>query len=102
MFKAVHAFTPEFLQQSPEKLWSYISPHYAVDETSWLKELLEQAENDVARNIEVTGKATSLIEQVRGSDEAIHMIDALLLQYSLDTRGRCFADVSGRSSDAYS
>ena len=104
MFKAMNAFTPEFLEQSPEQLWSYISPHYAIDEASFLKELLEQMDLDVAQNIEITGKATSLIEQVRGSDEAMHMIDALLLQYSLDTREgvllMCLAEALMRVPDA--
>ena len=104
MFKAIHAFTPEFLQQSPEQLWAFISPHYAVDESSWLKELLEQADASITRNIEITNKATSLIEQVRGSDEAMHMIDALLLQYSLDTREgvllMCLAEALMRIPDS--
>lgn len=86
MLKAVNAFTPEFLQQSPEQLWSTISPHYAVDESSWLKELLELTEDSTGRNKEITAKATRLVERVRDSGEAVHMIDALLLQYSLDTR----------------
>ena len=104
MFKVVSAFTPEFLEQSPEQLWTYISPHYAVDESSFLKELLGQMDLSVAQNIEITGKATSLIEQVRGSEEAMHMIDALLLQYSLDTREgvllMCLAEALMRVPDA--
>ena len=104
MFKAVNAFTPEFLEQSPEQLWSYISPHYAVDESPWLKELLGQIDTSVTRHIEITGKATRLIEQVRGSDDAMHMIDALLLQYSLDTREgvllMCLAEALMRIPDA--
>lgn len=104
MFSAINAFTPEFLEQSPETLWSHISPHYAVDESPWLKELLEQLNTTVAQNIEITGKATSLIEQVRGSDESMHMIDALLLQYSLDTREgvllMCLAEALMRIPDA--
>ena len=104
MFEASHAFTPGFLQQSPEQLWSHISPHYAVDESLWLKELLEQAENSVALNLEITTRATRLIEQVRGSDDAMHMIDALLLQYSLDTREgvllMCLAEALMRIPDS--
>ena len=104
MFKAADAFAPEFLQQSPGHLWQHISPHYAVDESSWLEELLGQIDTSDARNIEITGKAASLIERVRGSDESVHMIDALLLQYSLDTREgvllMCLAEALMRVPDA--
>lgn len=86
MFKAVDAFTPAFLQQPSEVLWKHISPHYAIDEEDWLQQLLEQLSDGASDVQQMSEKATGLIEQVRASDDAIHMIDALLLQYSLDTR----------------
>ncbi len=86
MFKAIDAFTPAFLEQHPDQIRALISPHYAIDENAWLQELLEQLETDTEQRTTIAGKAASLIEQVRASDNAVHMIDALLLQYSLDTR----------------
>ena len=104
MFKAVDAFTPAFVQQSPEVLWKHISPHYAIDEEDWLKQLLEQLNDDPSEIEQTTKKASGLIEQVRASDDAIHMIDALLLQYSLDTREgvllMCLAEALMRIPDA--
>lgn len=45
---------------------------------------LAQPRGDELARIET--RATTLIEQVRADEGAIHMIDALLLEYSLDTR----------------
>ncbi|MCL6270997.1 bifunctional proline dehydrogenase/L-glutamate gamma-semialdehyde dehydrogenase PutA [Sansalvadorimonas sp. 2012CJ34-2] len=86
MFKAIDAFTPAFFEQHPDTIRQLISPHYAIDESSWLQELLQQLEPEGNERSVIASKATSLIEQVRASDNAIHMIDALLLQYSLDTQ----------------
>ncbi len=86
MFKAIDAFSPAFIRKSPDELWKTISPLYSVDEKEWLQQLLEQLENDPQEHSAIAEKATTLIKQVRARDDAIHMIDALLLQYSLDTR----------------
>ncbi|WP_281647445.1 bifunctional proline dehydrogenase/L-glutamate gamma-semialdehyde dehydrogenase PutA [Parendozoicomonas sp. Alg238-R29] len=86
MFKAIDAFTPAFIHQKPENIWDSISPHYCVDEESWLKELLGQLEENSSQKASIANRATTLINQVRASDNAIHMVDSLLLQYSLDTR----------------
>ncbi|MGB1270627.1 MAG: bifunctional proline dehydrogenase/L-glutamate gamma-semialdehyde dehydrogenase PutA [Endozoicomonas sp.] len=104
MFQAIDAFTPAFVSQSPEALWQHISPHYAVDENPWLQQLLEIMEPDSAQYPVIASRASSLIEAVRASDNAIHMIDALLLQYSLDTREgillMCLAEALMRIPDA--
>ncbi|MTI12203.1 bifunctional proline dehydrogenase/L-glutamate gamma-semialdehyde dehydrogenase PutA [Sansalvadorimonas verongulae] len=104
MFKAIDAFTPAFIRQKPEELWGYISPHYCVDEEPWLQELLDQLEEDADQRANIASRTTSLIEQVRASDNAIHMIDSLLLQYSLDTREgillMCLAEALLRIPDA--
>ena len=110
MFKACDAFTAAFMQQTPEQIREFISPHYCVDENSWLQELLEQLHSSNSINSKssqratIATKAASLIEQVRASDNAIHMIDALLLQYSLDTKEgillMCLAEALLRIPDA--
>ena len=104
MFKAADAFTPAFIRQKPAEIWDFISPHYCVDEESWLQELLEQLEENADQRASIASRTTSLIEQVRTSENAIHMIDSLLLQYSLDTREgillMCLAEALLRIPDA--
>ncbi len=86
MFQAKDAFNEGIVRQKPAELWSMISPHYCVDEASWLQELVQILDEQSGDYPETASQATRMIEQVRGSDNGIHMIDALLLQYSLDTR----------------
>ncbi len=104
MFKAVNAFEPTFIQQAPETLWELISPHYSVEESRWLQELLEQADPSSQEKVSITRRATRLVEQVRTRSEAVHVIDALLQQYSLNTREgillMCLAEALMRIPDA--
>ncbi|KEI73150.1 bifunctional proline dehydrogenase/L-glutamate gamma-semialdehyde dehydrogenase PutA [Endozoicomonas elysicola] len=86
MFQAKDAFTVDSVQQSPAELWSIISPHYSVDEASWLQALVEVLDAQSSDYTAIASRASRMIEKVRESDDGIHMIDALLLQYSLDTR----------------
>ncbi|MGB0361266.1 MAG: proline dehydrogenase family protein, partial [Endozoicomonas sp.] len=104
MFQARDAFSRDFLLQPAENIWSAISPHYAVDESTWLEELvmiLDEYPENIHR---IASRASQIIEQVRSSDEGIHMIDALLLQYSLDTREgillMCLAEALMRIPDS--
>ncbi|WP_067585874.1 bifunctional proline dehydrogenase/L-glutamate gamma-semialdehyde dehydrogenase PutA [Endozoicomonas ascidiicola] len=104
MFQARDAFSQDFLNRPAARLWPAISPHYAIDETAWLQELvavLDEYPNDYHV---IGSRASELIEQVRGSDDSIHMIDALLLQYSLDTREgillMCLAEALMRIPDS--
>ncbi|UPW17258.1 bifunctional proline dehydrogenase/L-glutamate gamma-semialdehyde dehydrogenase PutA [Agarivorans sp. TSD2052] len=75
-----------FIDQPQEQLWRYISPLYCIDESTWLNQLLPLAEPSEKELSQSTGLATQLIERVRSDKNAIQMIDALLLEYSLDTR----------------
>jgi RHH-type proline utilization regulon transcriptional repressor/proline dehydrogenase/delta 1-pyrroline-5-carboxylate dehydrogenase len=104
MFKATDIFNPGFLDQPLSNLWQLISPLYAVDESIWLKELLPLAAPDANERQRITQGATTLIEQVRADDGAIHMIDALLLEYSLDSHEgillMCLAEALMRIPDA--
>lgn len=86
MFKANDVLDPAFIEQPLAALWQHISPLYSADEDQVLRGLMPLAQprgDDLAR---IEDRATQLIEQVRADDGAIHMIDALLLEYSLDTR----------------
>ena len=104
MFKATDVLSPGFTDQPLSSLWQLISPLYAIDEDTWLKELLPLAAPDNAEHARITQGATQLIEQVRADDGAIHMIDALLLEYSLDTKEgillMCLAEALMRIPDA--
>ena len=57
-----------------------------MDEEKWLKELLPLAKPSDAELIEHTEAASKLITAVRKDDDSMSMIDALLLEYSLDTK----------------
>ena len=104
MFKAANAFDPGFTKQAQENLWEMISPHYAIDESRWLTELLAFAEPSPQEKMHTTSRATRLVEQVRNRNDAVHVIDSLLLQYSLDTREgillMCLAEALMRIPDA--
>lgn len=86
MFQAKDAFSVDFVNQKPAGLWPAISPHYCIDEVSWLQELVDILDAQSSDYTAIASRASGMIERVRGSDDGIHMIDALLLQYSLDTR----------------
>ena len=84
MIKAVATLKSDFIEQSTTELWEYISPLYSVDESNWLTQLLEMNEIEEKEEKSILASATSLIEQVRSDKNSIQMIDALLLEYSLD------------------
>jgi len=104
MFKAIDVLTPGFIDQPLPAIWSLISPLYSVDESTWLQELLPLATPSEQERQKTTQTATQLIKQVRADDDAIHMIDALLLEYSLDTHEgillMCLAEALMRIPDA--
>ena len=104
MFKAIDALHPGLIEQPLAALWEQISPLYAIDESHWLRELMALAEPNGEQIRAAENCATRLIEQVRADDGAIHMIDALLLEYSLDTREgillMCLAEALMRIPDA--
>ncbi|WP_370051889.1 bifunctional proline dehydrogenase/L-glutamate gamma-semialdehyde dehydrogenase PutA [Neptunomonas sp.] len=104
MFKAIDVLTPGFIDQPLSAIWSLISPLYSVDESTWLQELLPLATPTEQERQNTTTAATQLIQQVRKDDDAIHMIDALLLEYSLDTHEgillMCLAEALMRIPDA--
>ncbi len=86
MYKATDVTGPEFFDQPLSMHWSAISPLYSVDESSLLEQLVSLAEPSVEENGRIESVAADLIERVRNDKTAVQMIDALLLEYSLDTR----------------
>ncbi|XDZ51408.1 bifunctional proline dehydrogenase/L-glutamate gamma-semialdehyde dehydrogenase PutA [Neisseriaceae bacterium CLB008] len=86
MFHAIDVLRPDFLKQPLSDLWNEISPLYCVDEDSWLTELLPLATPTEAELAKITQRTRALIETTRTDKNAIQLIDALLLEYSLDTR----------------
>ncbi|MDP0588136.1 MAG: bifunctional proline dehydrogenase/L-glutamate gamma-semialdehyde dehydrogenase PutA [Candidatus Endonucleobacter bathymodioli] len=86
MIKATNIIDPDFTNQGEEVLWEMISPNYVIDESLWLTELLKLAEPTDQEESLITSRATRLIEQLRARDDAVHIIDLFLLEYSLDTR----------------
>ncbi|PWI32600.1 bifunctional proline dehydrogenase/L-glutamate gamma-semialdehyde dehydrogenase [Vibrio albus] len=104
MFKAKDVLTPEFIGQPLDKLWPMISPLYMVDESELLSELLPLATPSEQEKAEMALKATTLIQKIRADKNAVQMIDALLLEYSLDTQEgillMCLAEALMRIPDA--
>ncbi|MEZ9698167.1 bifunctional proline dehydrogenase/L-glutamate gamma-semialdehyde dehydrogenase PutA [Vibrio sp. 10N.261.46.E12] len=104
MFTATDVLKPEFNEQSLADLWSLISPLYMVDETQWLEQLLPLATPSESEKQQITEKTTSLIEAIRADKTSIQMIDALLLEYSLDTQEgillMCLAEALMRIPDS--
>ncbi|MDA9556536.1 bifunctional proline dehydrogenase/L-glutamate gamma-semialdehyde dehydrogenase PutA [Vibrio sp.] len=86
MFTATDVLNEHFVNQPLDTLWSLISPLYMVDETTWLKELLPLATPTIEEKSQTEINTTELIKAIRADKKAIQMIDALLLEYSLDTQ----------------
>ena len=104
MFTATDVLKPEFNEQSLADLWTLISPLYMVDETQWLEQLLPLATPSESEKQQIADKTTSLIESIRADKTSIQMIDALLLEYSLDTQEgillMCLAEALMRIPDS--
>ncbi|TBR41948.1 bifunctional proline dehydrogenase/L-glutamate gamma-semialdehyde dehydrogenase PutA [Marinomonas agarivorans] len=86
MLKATDTLQTHFIEQPPASLWAFISPLYCIDEESWLQELLSLAKPDDQQLKQTTQAATQLIQEIRQRDNSVSMIDAFLLEYSLDTK----------------
>ncbi|USD43474.1 bifunctional proline dehydrogenase/L-glutamate gamma-semialdehyde dehydrogenase PutA [Vibrio sp. SCSIO 43135] len=104
MFTATDVLKAEFVGQPLDKLWSLISPLYMVDESQWLNQLLPLATPSESEKQTIETKTTLLIEAIRADKKSIQMIDALLLEYSLDTQEgillMCLAEALMRIPDA--
>lgn len=85
-FNAVNTLSIDFIERPLSTLWSYISPLYMIDESLWLSELLTIATMEKAESNKVKTLAEGLISKVRADKKSMHLIDSLLLEYSLDTK----------------
>lgn len=86
MFQAKDVLVSSIVDQPLASLWSIISPLYMVDEAQWLKELIPLALPSEQEAKMMRDQAGELIQRVRNDKQAVQMIDALLLEYSLDTK----------------
>ncbi len=105
MINASKVLEPAFQEQPRSFFWQGVIANYAVDEARYLSELIPLAQSDTSEHRAVTEMATSLIKKVREQDDSVHMIDALLQEYSLDTQEgillMCLAEALMRIPDKY-
>ncbi|WP_017036749.1 bifunctional proline dehydrogenase/L-glutamate gamma-semialdehyde dehydrogenase PutA, partial [Vibrio genomosp. F10] len=104
MFTATDVLKAEFMDQPLDTLWAQISPLYMVDESQWLEQLIPLATSSNNEKQIIEEKTTHLIEAIRADKKSIQMIDALLLEYSLDTHEgillMCLAEALMRIPDS--
>ncbi|MGL6260153.1 bifunctional proline dehydrogenase/L-glutamate gamma-semialdehyde dehydrogenase PutA [Vibrio sp. WXL210] len=104
MFNAKQVLNREFLEQPLDVLWAQISPLYMVDESQWLQELIPLATPSEAEKGQIQADTHSLIASIRQDKQSVQMIDALLLEYSLDTQEgillMCLAEALMRIPDS--
>lgn len=105
MFTASNALAPAVQEQPRSWFWQAIVDNYAVDEADYVQELMKLARSDGAESRVVRETATDLVHKVRKQDDAVHMIDALLQEYSLDTQEgillMCLAEALMRIPDKH-
>jgi len=104
MLDKMNLVSTDLIAKSKQELWEMISSFYMIDETTLLKELLPLATPSEEEKAEIQSEATRLIEDIRADKKAIQMIDALLLEYSLDTQEgillMCLAEALMRIPDS--
>ncbi|WP_210397873.1 bifunctional proline dehydrogenase/L-glutamate gamma-semialdehyde dehydrogenase PutA [Motiliproteus sediminis] len=104
MFKASDVLKGDFLNQDLSAIEQLITQNYAVDEDAYLRELLPLATPSESELQQITDCATRQVETVRANDKALHNIDKLLQEYSLDTEEgvilMCLAEALMRIPDA--
>ncbi len=72
--------------QTLNELWQTIINHYAVDEQTYLQELIAYIDSYPNQKKQIELAAYQLVASVRAEDNSVQMIDALLQEYSLDTK----------------
>ncbi|MGM0449539.1 MAG: bifunctional proline dehydrogenase/L-glutamate gamma-semialdehyde dehydrogenase PutA [Pseudomonadota bacterium] len=105
MFDASRVLDPSFPRDDTDFLWQGIVDNHYTDETAYLESLLALAEPDSRERQAIADRATGLIRKVREQDDSVHMVDALLQEYSLDTEEgillMCLAEALIRIPDAH-
>ncbi|WP_275099117.1 bifunctional proline dehydrogenase/L-glutamate gamma-semialdehyde dehydrogenase PutA [Sedimenticola hydrogenitrophicus] len=104
LFNVSSALDAATIQQAPDQLKPHISAMYCMDETQLLEELIPLVTPTQELLDKTTRESAALVRAVRERDDAMHMIDALLLEYSLDTREgvllMCLAEALMRIPDS--
>lgn len=105
MFAVATVFAPDFIPQNLAKLRQDITQHYAVDENTYLAELIDQVSNSTDHHSGLTERAHQLVTKVRQASGGGDGIDAFLQQYSLDTQEgiilMCLAEALLRIPDSH-
>jgi len=104
MFSPSDSMNAKYTQQQSSELKRYISPNYCIDENAYVEKLLLLATPDDADLKSISLDSSLLIEHVRAHHDAVHLLDKLLLEYSLDTQEgvllMCLAEALLRIPDA--
>lgn len=104
MLKTKELLGPDLTEKPLDELETLISSLYMVDEVKVLQELLPLATPSEAEKAEMEQQANELVLAIRADKKSIQMIDALLLEYSLDTQEgillMCLAEALMRIPDA--
>src|SRR5690554_2555385 len=105
MFTASEVLGPAFQSQPRSAFWQALVDNYAVDEATYVQELMQLARSDPAEKGAVTAMTTDLIHKVRQQNDSVHMVDVLLQEYSLDTEEgillMCLAEALMRIPDSH-
>lgn len=105
MFQAQTLMNEGLHPWSLNQLFSAITEHCLIEESTILQQLLPISLKDADEAQRVGQSATELIRSVRALSETTQMVDALLQEYSLDTQEgillMCLAEALMRIPDAH-
>ncbi|TVP52438.1 MAG: bifunctional proline dehydrogenase/L-glutamate gamma-semialdehyde dehydrogenase PutA [Halomonadaceae bacterium] len=105
MFDASRVLNSSFNDEPRDQLWQGIINNHFVDETAYLESLMSLATPDSSHRKAIEEQASAIIRDVRDQDESVHMVDALLQEYSLDTEEgvllMCLAEALMRIPDSH-
>lgn len=105
MFEAHRVLDDAFPRDDLDFLWEGIVDNHYTDEASYLESLLTLVGPRDEEREAIAKRAHGLIAKVREQDESVHMVDALLQEYSLDTEEgvllMCLAEALIRIPDAH-
>lgn len=85
MFNAKNTLDRNYLTQSPQELWKNLALLNDIDEDEWLAELITLAKEQYDQST-VAQSASQLVSAIKSDKKSMGMLDALLLEYSLNTR----------------
>ena len=104
LFLPSETLSVSFIEKPLSLLWEAVSPLYMIDESQLLTQLIPLATPSEKEQYLIEKNATELVKRVRLDKKSIQMIDALLLEYSLDTKEgillMCLAEALMRIPDA--